>query len=100
MIGAHQHKAGFNTLLLSYSALSAAAAFKSTMPIKLGDIVKLYKKNIHVSAQTKHFKELADGDFVLVRVKNIEHRGEHRQRKLTATVTWPARLQDGQPIVY
>jgi hypothetical protein len=70
------------------------------MPIKLGDIVKLYKKNIHVSAQTKHFKELADGDFVLVRVKNIEHRGEHRQRKLTATVTWPARLQDGQPIVW
>jgi hypothetical protein len=70
------------------------------MPIQLGDIAKLFKKNIHVSAQTRHFKQLADGDFVLVRVKNIEHRGEARQRKLHATVTWPARLQEGEAIVW
>jgi hypothetical protein len=70
------------------------------MPLKVGDIVKLFHKNIHISARLRHFKELQPEQFVLVRVKAIEVRGEGRQKGPHAIVTYPAVIEDGQAIVW
>jgi hypothetical protein len=56
------------------------------MPLNPGDVVRLFKKNIHASAQNKHFKNMPDGAFVLVKVKEIGVQGDGKQQKTTATV--------------
>lgn len=70
------------------------------MAPKSGDIVKLYRKNIHISARNKHFKELAEDGFILVRVERVEQRGEGRQKKHYATVTFPGERPEGVSIVW
>ena len=51
------------------------------MPLKVGDTAKLFHKNIHVAARSKHFKELKADEFIVVRVKQIDVRGEGRQKQ-------------------
>jgi len=70
------------------------------MVLKVGDVVKLFHKNIHISARAKHFRQLQPSDFVLVRIKAIDVRGEGRQKGQHATVTYPATLEQGQAIVW
>jgi hypothetical protein len=70
------------------------------MPLNSGDIVKLFYKNIHISARSKHFKTLKEGEFVLVRVKSIDVRGEGRQTGRYATVQYPANIEDGAHFVW
>jgi hypothetical protein len=70
------------------------------MPLNPGDVVRLFKKNIHASAQNKHFKDMPDGAFILVKVKDIGVRGDGRQKKTTATVVFPHNASEGQPIVW
>jgi hypothetical protein len=75
--------------------VAAAAAVCSTVPLNLGDVVKLFKKNIHVSACNRHFKDLKEGEHVLVKVKSIDVRGEGRQTKKYATVVYPHDVAEG-----
>ena len=72
------------------------------MPLAAGDIVKLFHKNIHISARVRFFKQLQPEHFVLVRVKAIEVRGEGEGRRKAphAIVTYPAVLEYGQSIVW
>ena len=65
------------------------------MPLNLGDVAQLFKKNIHVSACNRHFKELKEGEHVLVKVKAIEVRDEGSQMKATATVVYPHDVAEG-----
>ncbi len=96
----HEQQADSNARLFIYSVAAAAAAVHNTMPLKLGDVVKLFYKNIHVSARSKHFKELKEGDHVLVKVKAIDVRGEGRQMKGYATVVYPHDLAEGANSVW
>lgn len=70
------------------------------MAPKSGDIVKLYRKNIHISARNKHFKDLGEGDYILVRVEKVDLRGEGRQKKQYATVSYPATRVGDDAIVW
>lgn len=70
------------------------------MPLKVGDSVKLYYKNIHVAARSRHFKELNADEFIVVRVKQIELRGEGRQKQSYSTVVYPAVVAGGGSVVW
>jgi hypothetical protein len=70
------------------------------MPLNVGDSAKLYHKNIHVSARSKHFKQLKDGEYIVVRVKETDVRGEGRQKQHYATVVYPADIQEGGAVVW
>jgi hypothetical protein len=94
-IVAHETQAVSIALLLRYSAAAAAVSVASTMPLKPGDLAKLFYKNIHVSARAKQFKELKEGEYVVVRIKDIGLRGEGRQKKSYSTVTYPAVPPEG-----
>jgi hypothetical protein len=80
-IVAHERQAVSIALLLRYSAAAAAASAASTMPLKTGDLAELYYKNSHISARAKQFKEFKEGEYVIVRIKDIGLRGEGRQKK-------------------
>jgi hypothetical protein len=70
------------------------------MPLKVGDTAKLFHKNIHVAARSKHFKELKADEFIVVRVKQIGERGEGRQKQSYSTVVYPAVVEDGGSVVW
>jgi hypothetical protein len=70
------------------------------MPIKVGDSVKLFQKNIHVTARSEHFRDLKAGEYIVVRVKQIDFRGEGRQKQSYSTVVYPAVIAEGGSVVW
>jgi hypothetical protein len=46
------------------------------MPPNPGNSAKLYYNNIHVAARSKQFKDLKEGEYVAVSLKQIDVRGE------------------------
>lgn len=70
------------------------------MPLKVGDTAKLFHKNIHVAARSRHFKELKADEYIVVRVKHIDERGEERQKQSYSTVVYPAVVEDGSSVVW